>query len=82
MKWLAVAALLLAGGLAYSLQPADTQLVFVMEELVVDGAPVTDAKSFRGSLHYAEGTPANSFATMVDPLDGGERAVPLDRPVP
>lgn len=81
MRWVFVVAALVAAGVAWSLQPADTQLVFVMEELVVDGVPVADAKTFRGSARYTvSGAPGAAFASMLDPIDGGERVVPLDGP--
>lgn len=71
------AALIAIATAAYALEPPSTQLIFVMEELVVDSVPVTDARTFKGSLRYGAGP---GTASMLDPVDGGSRVVPLEVP--
>lgn len=83
MKWVVLAALLVAG-IAWSVQPSDTQLVFVMESVTVDGVDDTERLlPFRGALRYnLSGDEQGRFGTFLDPVDGGPRELPLREAAP
>lgn len=83
MKWFVLAALLVAG-IAWSVQPSDTQLVFVMESVTVDGVDDTQQlPPFTGALRYnLTGNAQGRFGTFLDPVDGGQREIPLREPAP